>query len=257
MMWTWTLLLVALVAETSWRASVLDSAVVLAYAAIALTIIAPISLSWTTGITGAVLGIIPIVIAGAEVSSVDTVSWTIAAGTAALSSLVLLQLRLAGITSLATQQLRAQSLASTDPLTRVFSRTGILALAPAVAQTAESASTDVGVVVCTVADLDTINADYGFEYGGQVLGATARALRACVPGGTLVGRWGGHTFIALVGGEAPSADGLREAVDQALVRSGVALGKRPVSVDVGCASGSPAEITLEELVARATASASA
>ena len=210
-----------------------------------------------TGITGAVLGIIPIVIAGAEVSSVDTVSWAIAALTAALASLVLLQLRLAGITSLATQQLRAQTLASTDSLTGVFSRTGILALAPAVAQTAESAGTDVGVVVCTVADLDTINADYGFEYGGQVLGATARALRACVPGGTLVGRWGGRTFIALVGGDAPAADSLRDSIDQAILRSGVALGKRPVSVDVGCASGSPGDVTLEELVARATANASA
>lgn len=257
MMWSWTLLLVGLVAETAWRASVLDSAVLLAYAAIALTVMAPISLSWSTGITGAVLGIIPIVIAGAEVSSVDTVSWAIAALTAALASLVLLQLRLAGITSLATQQLRAQTLASTDSLTGVFSRTGILALAPAVAQTAESAGTDVGVVVCTVADLDTINADYGFEYGGQVLGATARALRACVPGGTLVGRWGGRTFIALVGGDAPAADSLRDSIDQAILRSGVALGKRPVSVDVGCASGSPGDVTLEELVARATANASA
>lgn len=257
MMWMWTILLVCLVAETSWRASVLDSAVVLAYAAIALTIIAPISLSWPTGITGAILGIIPIVIAGAEVSSVDTVSWAIAATTAALSSLVLLQLRLAGITSLAAQQRRAQTLASTDPLTGVFSRTGILALAPAVAQTAEQAGTDVGVVVCSVADLDAINADYGFGYGGEALSATARALRACVPGGTLVGRWGGDIFLALVGGEAPDAEALRTSIDEALARSGVALGKRPVHVRVGCASGRPGEITLEELVARATASASA
>lgn len=256
-MWTWTLLLVALVAETSWRASVLDSPVVLAYAAIALTIIAPISLSWATGITGAVIGVVPIVIAGAEVSSVDTISWAIAAVTAALASLVLLQLRLAGITSLAAQQLRAQTLASTDPLTGVFSRTGILALAPAVAQTAESAGTDVGVVVCSVADIDAINADYGFTYGGQVLGATARALRACVPGGTLVGRWGGQTFLALIGGVAPDAASLRTEVERALERSGVALGKRPVSVDIGCASGSPGDVTLEELVARATASARA
>lgn len=257
MIWTWALLLVCLVGETAWRASVLDSAVLLAYAAIALTVIAPISLSWPAGITGVVLGIIPIVIAGAEVSSVDTVSWAIAAITAALAGLVLLQLRLAGITSLATQQLRAQTLASTDPLTGVFSRTGILALAPAVAQTAEQAGADVGVVVCTIPDLDTINADYGFDYGGQVLTATARALRTCVPGGTLVGRWGGRTFIALVGGEAPAAAPLRGEIDEALMRSGVTLGKRPVSVQVGCASGSPDQVTLEELVARATASASA
>ena len=101
--WVWTILMLVLVAETSWRAAVLDSAVVLTYATIALMTIAPISVSWTSGITGALIGLIPIGIAGAIVSLVDTLSWVIAAATAALASLVLLQLRLAGITRLAIE----------------------------------------------------------------------------------------------------------------------------------------------------------
>ncbi len=255
MMWTWTLLMVLLVAETSWRASALDSAVILTYAAVALTVVAPISLSWPTGVAGTVLGIVPIVMAGAAVSLVDTLSWSIAAVTAGLASLVLLQLRLTGITRLAAEQARAQTLASTDPLTGVFSRTGILALAPSIAQTAQEAGTDVGVVVCTIPDLDEINADYGFAYGTQVLGATARALSTSMPSGALVGRWGGHTFLAVVGGHAPDGARLHAAITEALEHSGVALGKRSITVRVGCASGAPGTVTLEELVAQATASA--
>jgi hypothetical protein len=48
---------------------------------------------------------------------------------------------------------------------------------------------------------------------------------------------------------------LHAAITEALEHSGVALGKRPITVRVGCASGAPGTVTLEELVARATASA--
>ena len=251
MVWTWTALMLVLVSETAWRASVLDSAVVLAYAAITLTVIAPITLSWFAGLVGAVGGAIPVIIAGAEVSLVDTVSWALAATTAALASLVLLQLRLAGITRLAAEQARAQTLASTDPLTGVFSRVGLLALAPAVARNAEHARSEVGVVLCDVVHMTSLNDDYGYEYGDDVLAATARALRASLPEGTLIARWGGDGFLGLVSGPAPDAATARREIERALASSGVALGKRPLSVHVGCASGSPADVTLQDLVTQA------
>lgn len=253
--WTWTILMLVLVAETSWRAAVLDSAVVLTYAALALMTIAPISMTWPSGIVAAVVGLIPIGIAGAIVSLVDTLSWAIAATTAAIASLVLLQLRLTGITRLAVEQARAQTLATTDPITGAFSRTGLIALAPTFGQSAERAGTPVGVVMCDITHLDTLNADYGFDYGGEVLGATYRALRAALPAGTLVARWSGSGFLGLMNGTAPDADAVVTAVEDALVTSGVALGKRPIEVTAGCASGRPGEVTLEELVARATESA--
>ena len=255
--WVWTILMLVLVAETSWRAAVLDSAVVLTYATIALMTIAPISVSWTSGITGALIGLIPIGIAGAIVSLVDTLSWVIAAATAALASLVLLQLRLAGITRLAIEQARAQTLASTDPLTGAFSRTGLIALAPTFAQSAQREGAPVGVVLCDITHLDELNADYGFEYGGEALSATYRALRSTLPAGSLIARWTGSGFLGLVDDPAPDADAVVAAVGDALITSGVALGKRPIELKAGCASGAPGEVTLEDLVARATASARA
>ena len=50
---------------------------------------------------------------------------------------------------------------------------------------------------------------------------------------------------------------LHGEVEAALAASGVALGKRPVAVNVGCATGRPGTTTLEDLVAQANAGANA
>jgi diguanylate cyclase (GGDEF)-like protein len=257
MTWTWTGLMIVLIVETCWRAALQDSAVVLAYAVIALVVLAPIALSWRAGVIGALLGLAPIVLAGVDVTRVNTLSWAIAACTGALASFVLLQLRFAAIARVAAEQVRAQTLESTDPLTGTFSRTGILALAPAVAQAAEQSGSEVGVVLCRIEDINGTNADYGFAYGNDVLVAVARALRSVLPPGALIARWGGETFLALLGEPAPDSVTLRTRIDAALVTGGVALGKRPVVVDVGCATGRPETTTLEDLIAQANQSAAA
>lgn len=257
MTWTWTILMTLLVVENSWRAAIQDSAVVLTYAVIALVVLAPIALSWRAGVIGALLSLTPIVLAGVDVTRVDTLSWAIAAVTAAGASFVLLGLRLAAVSREAVERVRAQTLESTDPLTGTFSRTGILALAPAVAQTAEQSRSEVGVVVCRVEGMNGINADYGFTYGRDVLTTTARAFAGALPQGALIARWGGETFLALLGEPAPDHASVQAKIESALVTSGVALGKRPVIVDVGCATGRPDETTLEQLVEQATQSASA
>lgn len=249
--WAWSLLMVGFITETSWRASVLDSAVPLAFTVVALGFTAPIALSWPAGIFAAVVGTIPIIIAGAEVSVVDTLSWALAAISAALSSLVLLYLRIVSLDQIAEEQDRAQSLASTDPLTGVFSRTGLISLAPSIADAADQSGSNVSVIACTVTDLTRINAEYGFGYGGEVLGATARALRASLPPRALIARWGGDEFLAVMTGEAPPADVLSADVTANLDIGGIALGKRPIAVAIRTASGAPTTTTLEALVAEA------
>ena len=252
MIWTWVILMVILVSETSWRAEVVDSAVVLSYAVIALMIIAPITLSWGAGITGAIAGLIPIIVSGYSVSLVNTVSWILAAFTAGLASLVLLRLRLTGIHQIALAQRRATTLASTDTLTGVFSRTGLLALAPSIATAAEKSQDQVTVIVCDVKDMTIVNADYGITYGDDVLEATARALRATLPDDALVGRWDGDQFVALSLDDVGDSSTLTSSVDAALADSGIALGKRPVRVRIGMASASPTVTTLEELIQQAS-----
>ena len=249
--WTWSLAMVFLVCETSWRAAVLNSAVLLAYAAMALLVAAPVSLSWPAGITAAILGLVPIAFAGYDVSAVDTVSWVIAAATGSVASLVLLYLRITAIDRIAEEERRATTLASTDPLTGTFSRTGLITLAPSIADAAATSRSDVSVVTCTLTDLSRINAEYGFEYGGDVLAATARALRASLPPRALVARWNGDQFLAVMTGSAPPRDVLHEDIVANLDLTGIALGKRPLTITVGTATGTPDATTLEALVAEA------
>ena len=251
--WTWSIAMVFLVCESSWRAAVLNSAVLLAYATMALLVAAPVSLSWPAGITAAVLGLAPIALAGYDVSAVDTVSWVIAATTGAVASLVLLYLRITAIDRIAEEEKRANALASTDPRTGTFSRAGLIALAPSIADASVTSGSDVSVVTCTLEDLSRINAEYGFGYGGDVLGATARALRASLPPRALVARWSGDQFLAVMTGNAPPPAELRQEILANLDLTGIALGKRPITGAVGTATGSPDATTLEALVAEAEA----
>lgn len=251
--WTWAIAMLVITAEISWRATVIDSAVLLAYPTIVLMLIAPISMSWAAGITGATLGAVIISVAGSFVSLVDTVSWTIAAITAAIASLVLLRLRVASLTRILKEQQRADALASTDPVTGAFSRTGLLALAPTVAEAALKSGLPVTVVMCRVEDMPAINEDYGFAYGDDVLSTTVRAMRATLPEGTLVARWGSQDLLGLLAGTTAPADSLDQEVERQLGVSGIALGKRPVRTSMGVAEGDPSSVTLEELVARAQA----
>lgn len=253
--WIWTIAMALLVIETSWRAALLNSAVLLTYAAMALLVIAPISLSWSAGTTGALVGLAPISIAGYDVSSVDTASWFIAAASAAAASLILLHLRITALNRIAEEESRADTLASTDPVTGAFSRAGLLALAPTVAASATRAGTEVSVVSCDLRDLAQTNAEYGIKYGDDLLGVTARALRATLPEDALVARWSGPRFLALLQGDAGDPPALCRAIESAIADSGVALGKQPARVTVGVASGSPSATTFEQLTEQAESQA--
>lgn len=249
--WIWTLLMVGFIAETSWRAAVIDSAVPLAFSIVALGFAAPISLSWGAGVFAAVAGALPIIVAGAEVSIVDTLSWALASVSAALSSLVLLYLRIASLDQIDEEQQRANSLASTDTRTGTFSRAGLIALAPTLAEAAAQSNTPISVIACRLPNLSAINASYGFDYGGTVLATTARALRASLPERALVARWGGNEFLAVMTGETPPPAELQQRVKEGIDTSGIALGKAAVDVEIGSATGIPGATTLEALVAEA------
>lgn len=255
MIWAWTILMIGLIAETCWRAVVLDSAVPLGVTLIILVFTAPIALSWSAGIVAAIAGTGAIVTAGAIVSVVDTISWSFAALSAALSSFVLLYLRVVGMDRIAEERARADALASTDPLTGTFTRTGLIALAPSIAAAAEQSDDEVTAIMCEIQDLDTLNADYGFDYGGAVIAATARSFRSALPERAIVSRWEGDTFLAVMTGHCPDRESVQRQVIDNLATSGVALGKKPVTVKVSGASGNPRQTTLEALIAEASPSA--
>ena len=78
---------------------------------------------------------------------------------------------------------------------------------------------------------------------------------SALPERAIVSRWEGGTFLAVMTGHCPDHESVQRRVIDNLVTSGVALGKKPVTVKVGGASGSPRQTTLEALIAEASPSA--
>ena len=248
----WTVLLVGAIGETSYYAASRDEPVILMNAVVLLIILAPISMSWAAGILGTVLGAAAVLASGWIIQSLSALPWILASAAAATAGLVLLQLRLTIIDRLAFEQLRANALASTDLLTGVFSRTGLLALAETIASTAAASNQLVHAVVCDIDDLHSVNQNYGMEFGDEVLQVTARALKQAIPKADLVARWDGDSFLALGVGPIAESTQLKDLVEQGIASSGLALGKRALSVTVLAAASAPADTSFEALVALAS-----
>lgn len=251
MTWTWAVTMTILVGTLCWDAVVLDSPVSLTYAIIALTITPAISLSWPVALSAAVTQFLIIGVCAYLVSAVNTALWAVASFAALTAGFVLLHLRLNVIDNLSLEQMRSNRLQTTDPLTDCLSRPGMLVIAPPILAAAEQASATVYVAVVDIRQMQSCNATYGNEYGDRVLQAAARALAACLPDAAIA-RWDGDAFAALGIGTAPEPIELENRVDQALERSGVWLGKTPVTVHVGVACGPPGTDAIGRLADLAT-----
>jgi diguanylate cyclase (GGDEF)-like protein len=136
--------------------------------------------------------------------------------------------------------MKSNLLASTDPLTGLLTRNGLLALASSLSAAVERTGGNVYVSLVDINDLARANADYGMAYGDSVVTSVGRAITASVPEGDLIARWDGDCFLVLGIGDRPDA-------------SGVTLGKVPVTVSVGSASGNPSSTTIDALVTASAA----
>lgn len=248
----WTVYMVIVIVEVAIYAEDRNEPVVLVNAVVMLIVLAPISMSWIAGIVGSLLAAAAVLTSGWIIESLDAIPWILASATAVTAGLVLLQLRLGILERLGLEQMRANALASTDPLTGTFSRIGLLTLAETIASAADASGQPVHAVLCDVNDLRSLNHSYGMDYGDEVLQVTARALKLSIPQADLIARWDGDSFLAL--GVGPIADSmvLTQSMDQAITNSGISLGKRPVSVTMNAVAGSPSDVSFEELLASMT-----
>jgi len=251
MTWTWALTMTLLVGTMGWDAVRLDSSVSITYAIIALTITPAISLSWPVALAAGIAQFLVIGASAYLVSAVNTVLWAVACFAALIAGFVLLHLRLNVIDNLSLEQMRTNRIQTTDPLTDCLSRPGMLVVAPPILTAAEQAGTTVYVAVVDIRRLRTCNATYGTEYGDRILQATGRALAAFLPDAAIA-RWDGDAFAALGIGQPPEPADLAAGVNQGLERSGVWLGKAPVTVQAGVASGPPGTDAIGRLADLAT-----
>ena len=254
---TWTIFILVVIAEVSYYAANHNEPVILVNAVVLLIMLPPTSMSWRAGLIGGLVGGAAVLRSGWVIDSLSPLPWIVASGAAVVAGLVLLQMRMTVIDRLSLAQMRANALASTDPLTGLFSRTGLLSLAETIASTALASGQPVHAVLCDIRGLDAVNRDYTMEFGDELLQVTGRALKASVPAADLIARWDGDSFLALGVGPIGDSAELTSQVEQAITRSGVTLGKRPLGVSLHAVAGSPSEATFEQLVAAATAGVAA
>ena len=141
-----------------------------------------------------------------------------------------------------------QQVATTDAVTGVLTRRGLMPLIPALAGAAHRVEQPVQVTVLRVDNAVELAEAYSPTYRDELLSAVADAAQRRSNLGDLVARWGPDTFV-IVGFGSDEAE--QEMVDRVLAQIGeleMTLGKETPQVSAGSASGDPLSDTFESLV---------
>ena len=252
-MWAWAMAGVFLVAMFAVEAIRLNEQLPLAYSLIVMVSFPAMTLAWRPSIVAGALMFICVTITVLVVDGTEDGRLIAAAVSGLLVGGALLRLRLKAIDALSDEQARSAALVSTDVLTGVLSRHGLLTMMSGIAGTAERLGESVCVMYVDVVALAKANEQYGNIYGDDVLRAVAHAIQAHVRLGDLVARWGGDEFIVTGLGGKPNAQQLARRIQEAVRVSGVNLGKWPTAVRIGVAAGDPRVMTFDQLVSQAAA----
>ncbi|MDI1289670.1 MAG: GGDEF domain-containing protein, partial [bacterium] len=250
-MWAWAMGCVVIVAMLAAEAIRVNEQLPLAYGLIVMTAFPPVALAWRPSIAAGALMIVIVSVSVIVVDGTEDGRLIAAAVASLLVGAVLLRLRLKAIDALADEQARSAALVSTDVLTGVLSRHGLLTMMTGLAGTAERLGESICVMYFDVQHLATANEQYGSIYGDDVLRAVADAIKEHVRLGDLVARWGGDEFLVTGLGGKPNGEHLALRIQEAVRVSGVNLGKWPTTVRIGVAAGDPRETTFDQLVADA------
>ena len=134
----------------------------------------------------------------------------------------------------------ALALGAHDPLTGLHNRRHLEARLMQMASAARRHGLPLSVLLLGIDHFKAVNDTFGHAGGDAVLRAFAVRLPPNLRAEDIVGRWGGEEFLVLlpftgVAGAAVVAERIRATVaDQSL---GVLSGVAPVTVSVGCATG--------------------
>ena len=223
---------------------------------ILLTAFGSISLRWppvliTTAITIASITIVMMTIDMALAAQIIFLS--IIAGA---TGMLLQSIRISSLRRQSDDKQLYSALATTDPLTGLLSRAGLLGLLPGAAANARRSHQQICVILIDINDLSRANSDYGLAYGDALLRTVSDAVLETVREGDLVCRWADDDFVVVGPGDQPDAESIRLRIDTKVASSGVTLGKSPVTVRVGVTAGDPSTATFESLVDEATHSLS-
>ena len=246
--WSWTVLMLALIILTSFYGIVNDNEIALLYGVMLFVLLPGMTISWPSGLIGGFVGLVVVAGAGIIINKLDSLQWSIAALGALAIGMVGLEVRRSSTDRILLEEMKCELLATTDPLTRSLTRSTMQVLAPSVIQAAAAAGQQVHLVMIDIAGMHGINADYGPQYGDAVIINTYEALRGAAASSDLVARWDGDCFVVLGVGPGSSADALERDVERDVAERGIALGKRPIEVRVSVTREAAVEASLDQLV---------
>lgn len=251
MMWCWAVGCVLLVEVALAEAIWLHSEVSTSYALVVMSAFAPVVLAWRPTMVAAAVMFVSFSVTVIWLSPGRGIRLTVAAFAALMVSMILLRLRLVALDALSDEQAKSEALATTDVLTGVLTRNGLLSLMPAMAGIAERVNLDVCVMFFDINSLARANADYGVHYGDDILIGVAQAIRSKLRAGDFVARWGGDEFLVVGLGPKPDAELLASRIEEAVRISGINLGRWPTTLTTGTVAGDPTKTTFNDLVAEA------
>ena len=219
---------------------------------ILLTAFGSISLRWPPVLITTVITVVVIAIVMFSVDAALETRIVFLAIIAGATGMLLQSIRISSLRRQSDDKELYSALATTDPLTGLLSRFGLLGLLPGAAANAKRSGQQICVILVDIEDLSRANSDYGLAYGDELLRVVADAVRETVREGDLASRWADDDFVVVGPGNEPDAESIRQRIDGIVLSRGVTLGKSPVSVRVGVAAGDPGETTFEALVDQAT-----
>lgn len=254
LMWGWSLTCAGLVVMHVWEAFLIGSDMPIIYSLLIVVVAAPVSLAWKPAITAGLLMVTSISLGGMLlIPGINDFRIAVMPVVCLVISLLLLRLRLSVVDAITEERTRLELFASTDQMTGCLSRHGLASLASIMAANAEREADDVYLVMIRLRDLADINRSYGHDYADAALQVLGHVLQNRSRAGDLVARWSGSRFVMLGMGEPPSRTRLAQEVIAGIEASGIATGKRPLTLSLGVSSAAPTQTTLENMIETAIA----
>ena len=236
--WLWAAMIVLLVALILANAAVLDGdPILIGYAIILMAAYGAVIVAPIAFVASALVMVALFVAAALSPHIPITITWLPVAAAAIATGAVLMRTRVRSMALLPEIDALSRRIGSTDPLTGLLTPAGLATLAPQLLGTARRMDEPICLMRVNVDRMREANRAYGRRYGDDVLRTVADAIRGTVREGDLVTRWSGDEFLVLGLGMKPDVEQLATRIEQRVEATSVALGKWPVSVSCGSASG--------------------
>ena len=236
--WVWALSISVLAIATAYGAQQ-GGIERIGYVIVLVVVLGAVSLTWGSFVVAAVLLAASFIAPVFSFSRSFDPAWLMPLAFALVAGGLLMVLRRRSLGILQEVERLENQLGSTDVLTGVLTRQGVLTLSPQVRRIAQRDAKPMFLMIIDIVDLAGANKDYGTGYGDDLLRATADVIKSSSRDSDLLGRWSGDEFVLVGIGAEASIDALTARIVSNISESAVAVGKRPLCVSTGTAIGSP------------------